>query len=250
MRRLSDRVPDEALQGLSFPFEVPVKLRLTATRGFRKGLENMVAGDGPKPDWYASDNGFSSEDAMGAAHAPVVGAVVAALAGTGGDVLDLGCGNGALLQRIEAATPGVVPYGIDVDASRIEHARLVLPAHADNFVAGDLVDDDVIWPDDRRYALAVLMPGRLLEAGPERSAALRQRLRDRCRQVLVYAYDDWLERPGGLPGLAARPGSIPVSRRRTPGPRSSPSPDRSHRARIEPIPIACAHGGGATRGRA
>ena len=97
VRRLSDRVPGEALQGLSFPFEVPVKLRLTATRGFRKGLENMVAGDGPKPDWYASDNGFSSEDAMDAAHAPVVGAAVTALAGTGGDVLDLGCGNGALL---------------------------------------------------------------------------------------------------------------------------------------------------------
>ncbi len=209
VRRLSDRLPDEALQGLSFPFEVPVKLRLTATRGFRKGLENMVAGDGPKPDWYASDNGFTSEDAMDAAHAPVVGAAVAALAGTGGDVLDLGCGNGALLQRIEAATAGVVPHGIDVDAIRIEHARLVLPAHADNFVAGDLVDEDVIWPDGRRYALAVLMPGRLLEAGPERSAALRQRLRDRCQQVLVYAYDDWLERPGGLPGLAREAGLDP-----------------------------------------
>jgi hypothetical protein len=214
VRRRSDHVPEEALQGLGFPFEVPVKLRLTATRGFRKGLENMVAVDGPKPGWYASDNGFASVEAMDAAHAPVVEAAVAALGGTGGDVLDLGCGNGVLVQKIEAAAPGVVPHGIDVDPARIEHARLVVPRHAGNFVAGDLLDDTTVWPDGRRYAIAVLMPGRLLEAGPERSAALLRRLRERCAQVLVYAYADWLERPGGLAGLAREvgldPGAVPA----------------------------------------
>ena len=45
VRRRSDRLPDEALPGLGFPFQVPVKLKLTTTRGFRKGLEHMVAAD-------------------------------------------------------------------------------------------------------------------------------------------------------------------------------------------------------------
>jgi hypothetical protein len=111
-----------------------------------------------------------------------------------------------LLEKIVAAAPGAVPYGIDVDATRIEHARLLQPRHAGNFVAGDLLDDEQLWPDDRRYALAILMPGRLVEAGAARSQQLLERLRDRCDRVLAYAYDDWLERPDGLAGLAAEAG--------------------------------------------
>jgi hypothetical protein len=36
------------------------------------------------------------------------------------------------------------------------------------------------------------MPGRLLEAGPERSAKLKATLKERCDHLLVYVYGDWL----------------------------------------------------------
>lgn len=212
VRRHGTSAPDEALQGLSFPFEVPVKLRLTATRGFRKGLENMVAVDGPRPAWYASDNGFSSVAAMEDAHRPIVDLATHTLGGRGGAVLDLGCGNGALLEKVVQAVPGAVPHGIDVEPARIAHARLLHPAYAANFMVGDLLDDAQLWPGDRRYALAILMPGRLIEAGPARREPLLERLRTRCDEVLVYAYGDWLERRGSLRELAAAGGLAVVDR--------------------------------------
>lgn len=206
VRRQGEALPDEALQGLNFPFDVPVKLRLTATRGFRKGLEHMVGVDGPRPSWYVGDNGFASIAAMDNAHRPVVEGAIAALAGASGDVVDLGCGNGVLLEKIAAAVPGVVPYGIDIEPVRIEHARLLQSKRATNFVAGDVFGDDQLWPDGRRYALAILMPGRLVEAGPERGSALLHRLRTHCDCVLLYAYGDWLDRFGGLTALAREAG--------------------------------------------
>ena len=121
-------------------------------------------------------------------------------------MLDLGCGNGALLKELREECPAVVPYGIDVDESRIAHARELLPDVAGHFVAGDLFAADSLWPEGRRYALALVMPGRLLEVGPARAARLRARLERQCDRVLVYAYGDWLTRHGDLQGLAAAAG--------------------------------------------
>jgi hypothetical protein len=206
VRRRGDRNPAEALSGLRFPFEVPVTLRLSASKGYRQGLAHAATSVGGDPPWYATDNGFPSTAAMEAAHRPIVDLAAAALGEPGGDVLDLGCGNGALLATIAARVPGVRSHGIDSDRERIEHARVLNAARADAFVAGDLVDDERLWPAGRRYALAILMPGRLVEAGPERAAVLLARLRERCDRVLAYAYGDWCERPGGFPALLAETG--------------------------------------------
>ena len=100
VQRRGDSYPIEGAQGLSFPFQAPVKLRLTGARGFQRGIEHSVAVNAPRPSWYATDNGFDSIAAMEDAHRPIVTAAVAALAGRRGDVVDLGCGNGALLDKI------------------------------------------------------------------------------------------------------------------------------------------------------
>jgi hypothetical protein len=99
-----------------------------------------------------------------------------------------------------------VPFGIDVDPSRVAHARELLPQWAENFAAGNLFDTESVWTDGRRYALALLMPGRLLEVAPTQAARLRARLAQQCDRVLIYAYGDWLTRHGSLKGLAAAAG--------------------------------------------
>jgi len=160
----------------------------------------------PDGDWYASDNGFASLSAMRSAHQPIIDLAADALGDSGGSVLDLGCGNGALLQSLVTAAAGVVPYGVDLDPGHIEHARALQPEFATHFRVGDLFDVEDLWSGDRRFDLAIVMPGRLLEALPRQAEALRDRLRRQCGQVLLYTYDDWLGGSGSLVDLARRAG--------------------------------------------
>jgi methyltransferase family protein len=160
----------------------------------------------PVPEWYYSDNGFPSVEEMHAAHQPIVALATAVLSSAGGNIVDLGCGNGMLLKKIHEVKPASVPFGIDVTPSRIEHARELNPQFAANFVCGDLFDCDRIWPDGRRYALVILMPGRLLEVGSGRATKLKERIRAHGDQVLAYAYDDWIARHGSLLNLAREAG--------------------------------------------
>lgn len=168
----------------------------------------------PYPHWYTADNHFPSRVRMDRAHAPIVAVASAALCGRGGDVLDLGCGNGALLRKIHAANPGTVPFGIDLTPASVAHARLLLPAYAEHFVAGDMFEEDAPWAGDRRYALVLLAPTRFLETSAERSATLRERLRRCCDTLVVYAYGKSLARHGDLAGLCRATGLrlLPASR--------------------------------------
>ena len=211
VRRPGTAYPAEGTQGLRFPYQVPRKPLETDSQLYRRGLDNAIRVRPRRPEWYASDNGFASLAAMENAHRPVVEVARAALAGNGGNVLDLGCGNGALLHEIREASPGVVPFGVELEPTRLEHARRLLPAFAANLTLGDMLESDALWADERRYALALLMPGRLLEAGPERAARLRNRLSERCDALLVYAYGDWLTRFRNLEGLARKAGLLLLS---------------------------------------
>lgn len=203
VRRRGDGFPAEGARGLSFSYETPVKLRLSGTPGFRRGLTH---GGAAPPPWLASDNGFESVSAMESAHAPVVEVATAALAGGGGPVVDLGCGNGALLAQLVAKDPGVRAFGVEVDSDRLAHAAVLHPDGTDGFVCGDLFDAPTLWPEGTRFALALVMPGRLLEVEPARAGALRGWLQDHCAQVVVYGYGDWLYQYGGLATLAEKAG--------------------------------------------
>jgi hypothetical protein len=198
--------PEEGAQGLVFPYRrPPVQPRRTRSRGFKQGLDNPIVPALAHPDWYASDNGFSSCEAMDRAQQPVVDLAIATLAIDGRNVLDLGCGNGVLLKKIRSGA-NVVPFGIEVAAERAEHASGVLGELAGNIVCGDMFNDERIWQDGRRYSLAIVMPGRLLEANPEQAMTLRGRLLAQCDRILVYAYGEWLTRYGNLQGLAEKAG--------------------------------------------
>jgi SAM-dependent methyltransferase len=202
VRRPGATYPDDGARGLRFPYATPARPHLTTSLSFRRGMAQALPVSETRPAWYATDNGFPSVDAMDSAHAPIVALAVATLGTAGGSVLDLGCGNGALLAKVHHATTGVIPVGIDHDPERIAHACVLLPQFADNFRVGDMAESEMPWVDGRRYALALLMPGRLIEAGRERAVSLRARLQTACDRILLYAYGEWLTRYGSLRALA------------------------------------------------
>jgi len=76
---------------------------------------------------------------------------------THGDLLDVGCANGFLLECLVewASERGIalVPYGIDQGAKLIEIARQRLPAHKSNFHVGNAWD----WEPPRQFQYVYTM---------------------------------------------------------------------------------------------
>ena len=213
VRRQGDAYPAEGASGLGFPYNRPARLRLSDSEGFRRGILNPIRvttigrrEPARTPEWLCTDNGFASESGMTASHRPLVELAASALAGAPGPVLDLGCGNGALLRKIRQSSPGVVPFGLDIAPAKLAHARTLLPEFAANFSPGDMFETDAPWPEGRRYALVILMLGRLLEVPAERAAWLRSRLKEHASNLIVYSYDLAVTGDEALQSLAARVG--------------------------------------------
>lgn len=181
VNRRSDCLPAEAAVGLDFPYRIAPR--------------RVQAAGGP---WSA--NGFADPESMRVAHAPIVRFCENIGAGRSGIVLDMGCGDGALLEAICAQLPGTTPAGVDRLPEVIALAKARFSGREASFACGELEAPEGWWPGS--VAMALLMPGRLLEPGDWR--ALRARMRS-VRALVVYAYGDWLA-PDGLQGLCQRAG--------------------------------------------
>ena len=153
------------------------------------------------PAWYHEDNVFRTRQRMDRAHRPIVALACRTLRGRGGDVIDLGCGNGALLAKIHALEPAATPFGVERDPLRVAHARALLPAFADHLFAADLFSHPWL-ASERRFGLAILSPRRLEEAEPAAAERLLGWLRARCDRLLVYAYGRGRTEFGDLAGFA------------------------------------------------
>jgi len=210
VQRLSSVYPDETVQALKFPYRTPPKPILTSSSHHQRGLEQPIRELPARAAWYASDNGFTSIVAMDRAHQPIEDLASQALGEAGGSVLDLGCGNGALIKKLRKRVPQVTPFGIDSESTRIAHAKELLEDFNANFTCASMFDVAVAWPEEQKFDLVVLMPGRILEVGNDVAAALMARLQCNCEKILIYAYGDWLTRYGNLAGLARAAGLEPI----------------------------------------
>jgi len=205
VRRAGTNAPVEGARGLSFPYVTPPKPLVTGSSAYQRGIDQTIATPPFYPDWYATDNGFSTRFAMDSAHRPILDLAFATLPTMGGTVIDLGCGNGALLQKLcNAANGALIPYGIELEGDRFAHIATLLPQFGENFVCGSLFEAQKLWQNGKYYDLALLMPGRLLEVESHQAEWLRQKLRQHCKHVLIYAYGDWLTRYSNLLGLATQ----------------------------------------------
>lgn len=193
--------PEHGAIGLSFPFSQPRPLKKNKALRIEQGFKQPITKGTQKPAWYASDNGFSSIAAMELAHEPIIELVSETLDGRSGNVLDLGCGNGALLRKLHERNPAITMFGLDMDPMKITHAKQLNREFEQNFVTANMFDCQDLFKDDRRYILALLMPGRLMEVEAEERDELLKKLRKSCHCLIIYAYSDWLQRYHGLEGL-------------------------------------------------
>lgn len=79
-------------------------------------------------NWYVTDNGFSDIVSMDKSHQPIVDCAVEVLSGKGGNVIDFGCGNAALLKKIYSINQNITPFGTELDPQRAVHIKDVLPS--------------------------------------------------------------------------------------------------------------------------
>lgn len=72
---------------------------------------------------------------------------LAAAVNASGTFFDVGCGNGFLLRCLqEWSLESILPFGIDIDADRIQQARELFPQHSKNFEALGLHDLGARYP--------------------------------------------------------------------------------------------------------
>lgn len=158
--------PDEAPSGLTFPFRThtrPAPLRL------------LKAAD-PR-DW--TDNGFPTKAGMDADHAPIL-ATLAGLPYKPSSVLDLGCGNGALLAKIGATTL----VGVESNSDRAARAKPAVD------VRGQTIVQFVRANPSALFDVALIARARLTEVGVEESRLISDWLERHARYVVLYGYND------------------------------------------------------------
>jgi len=102
--RPSDLYPAEGATGTEFPLR-PVKKLIQIQHS---------------DTW--TDNGFHSRAAMNAAHDLILRALGRILLQRG-KVIDLGCGNGLLLDKIVDRYTFLVPYGVEIETSKLKNNR-------------------------------------------------------------------------------------------------------------------------------
>ena len=205
VRWQGETYPAEGAQGLRFPYTRPNRFVVTRSRAFKRGMSEALQTPIPnvRPNWYHRDNGFSSEYAMHRAHEPIVNLARATLEGKSGKVLDLGCGNGALVAKVCEGHSDLIPFGIDRSPISIQHAREVLPTVLEEFLIADMFDTES-WTVNQPYALIILMVGRLLEVSPDSAQRVIESLKRCSADVLGYVYDG--PSSESFPDLVARAG--------------------------------------------
>ncbi len=157
-------------------------------------------------DWYYADNGFRSREAMDLYHEPILELAAVPLSQAAGNVLDLGCGNGVLVEKICRCNHDLIPWGVDRSRHKIAHARLLFPRFGDNFVVSNIFNDCPVWSEDHEFQLVCLMLGRLIEVTSEQAKKLLKSIRHRARNLLVYVYEGFANQPASLEKLARRTG--------------------------------------------
>ncbi len=129
-----------------------------------------------------TDNGFKSYTDMNRAHKLIL-ETIAKIGVSEGTVLDLGSGNGILLQKIERAFPTLSPFGVESDRARFAKSAV------ENVHLGNIFDHREYLIG--RYELALIALNRFFEVEPTDMDLLLEHLKEHVNYLIVYSYEPW-----------------------------------------------------------
>jgi SAM-dependent methyltransferase len=174
--------PEEAAKGLDFPFEQPKFRKIADSKSFKTALTSYTF----------SDNGFSTLQAMEQSHDALLTALKSLAPPK--NVLDLGCGNGLLLEKICRLFPGAVPHGVELDTTRAMRAYDLLQGLGGFVYPGSLYDLS-LW--DKSYDLNVFMPGRIAPAEIKDETKVKA-IVEQLRKIPIHLMYDYGDRGDAL----------------------------------------------------
>jgi SAM-dependent methyltransferase len=186
--RRGTEYPSEGPAGTGFPF-AQFEIGKNSTPG---ALTKISSAERP-PAHTFQRNGFKSVMAMDKAHQTLVSASRQILGSAGGNVIDMGCGDGTLLHKIAALADNLVPYGVDLDSKVVAAARTQMPPFADNIRVRNLWD--VANTFDLHFKLVLMAVCRFDEVTLERANEMLHFLTGSAESVLFYHYADGSQRP-------------------------------------------------------
>jgi len=159
--------PEEGASGNEFPF----------SQGHTSLLEGI------RDTW--TDNGFSSFSSMRKAHALIV-RTISTIYLDSGRVLDLGCGNGVLLERIHKEFQYLMPYGVEHNSGAYSRA---VERIGETITFCDIYDTNKYLEEN--FQITLISLNRLKEVDEVQSDMLLLHLRSHAAFLLVYSYEDW-----------------------------------------------------------
>ena len=152
---------------------------------------------------HFSDNGFRAYHLMQECHAPILQALKNALpliSSNQVNLIDLGCGNGALLRRIVSIFPQVYAFGIDRDHEKVYRAISHVRHERVHLSCGNIEEFPSIFPKIS-FQIVLVMVAKLFVSNWE-NRPLRVAIAESGASTLCYSYDDMfrqckriLERP-------------------------------------------------------
>lgn len=190
VQKQSHTYPEDGMSGITYPYsQKKIKIKpITQTLSFAKSLEDTSV-------W--EENGFSNKEAMDHFHQVILDAVGDMKYIPGGNVLDLGCGNGVLLGRVVGDRTDLLPYGVEINRQRCMSAATTI--HWGIFTMGDIFDFKT-W-NENHYSMILLMPGRLLETTQAKRNEMRKQLHEKTDLLLINLTADWTQQYGSIENI-------------------------------------------------
>jgi hypothetical protein len=194
--------PDEGASGTKFPYLNQQRNLLSLSRSQKEAKQAVDV----TLEW--TDNGFSSQDAMTRAHDELLLASDRMIDEVRAEsVIDFGCGNGLLLDRMVDRHPSVRLFaGVEKDFDKARRAQF----RNTSFMIhnADIFDTDKYLTQP--FDVGIISLNRISEAGF--TVETWQTLADVCKSVIVYSYDS----PDVVlhqvqPGLIGLPKNVTVS---------------------------------------
>ena len=195
LRLKSNKYPKKGISGVNFPFKNSATSSYTQKLSFRSV-------EFESEEWYYKDNAFGSLEVMNAYQKPILSVMRRNLAKYN-NVVDLGCGNGALLYKLNRLQNKIIPFGCDLKEDAIEHSKIIHPKYVNNFQSMDIatyssfLNNITSHMSETIFDLCLLTPARISEYDQEgkfsEAEEIRSFIKNKTKYVLMYCYGDNLD---------------------------------------------------------